>query len=61
MEDEDINTTEDTSSNSGDGNCPRCGLRTYEEVCPVCQTPLAIKKDEKEEEDEYYERRRERR
>lgn len=58
--DEDIEITEETN-NSGDGNCPRCGLRTYEEICPVCHTPLAMAKDEKDEDEEYYERRRERR
>lgn len=58
--DEENNEIEEISS--GDTNCPKCGLRTYEEICPMCGMPLAMdKKEKEEEEDEYYERRRERR
>ncbi len=62
MDDEYENTNEnDENIPSGDSNCPRCGLRTYAEICPGCGMPLSIDKNEDDEEDEYYERRRERR
>lgn len=61
MNNEFNNIENDTNNNSGDGNCPRCGLRTYEPECPACHTSLSIDKNEEEEEDEYYERRKERR
>jgi len=53
--------SEEDNSVGGDSNCPRCGIRTYEETCPVCGTPLNIKKGKDDDEDEYYERRREKR
>jgi len=29
--------------------CPRCGLRSYDEVCQACGTPIVDKKDDEEE------------
>lgn len=29
--------------------CPRCGLRSYDEVCQNCNTPIINKKDDEEE------------
>lgn len=55
-----INENEDNDISS-DSNCPRCGLRTYESICPACGTSLSTDKKDEEEEDEYYERRKERR
>lgn len=34
-----------------DPTCPRCGLRSYEEECSNCGTPIIDKKDDEEEYD----------
>lgn len=37
--------------------CPRCGLRTYDDECPNCGTPIIdardVEKKKEEEEEEY--------
>jgi ribosomal protein L37E len=38
--------------------CPRCGLRSYDEVCQNCGTPIVDKKDEEEEEYDWREKHR---
>lgn len=61
MDDEFYTNENNEAVHSSDGNCPRCGLRTYDPECQACGTSLSVDKNENEEEDEYYERRRERR
>ena len=60
MEDEYYNEYDDGDNNgvkSGDSNCPRCGLRTYEDTCPNCGTPIIDNKDDEEEEYDWRESR----
>lgn len=54
---EDIDENNEAKS-KGDSFCPRCGLRTYEEFCQSCGTPIVDKSDDEEEEYDWRERRR---
>lgn len=45
--DEDNNTNEE--NNIKEPICPRCGLRSYNETCQACGTPIIDKKDDEEE------------
>lgn len=54
MDDDEIEKKE---QKSGDSNCPRCGLRTYEDPCPSCGAPMVDKKDDEDEEYDWRERR----
>ncbi len=38
--------------------CPRCGLRSYDEVCQSCGTPIVDKTDDEEEEYDWREHKR---
>ncbi len=38
--------------------CPRCGLRSYDELCPSCGTPIVDKKDDEEEDYDWREKYR---
>ncbi len=38
--------------------CPRCGLRSYDEVCQACGTPIVDKKDDEEEDYDWREKHR---
>jgi len=38
--------------------CPRCGLRSYDEVCQACGTPIVDKSDDEEEEYDWRETKR---
>jgi ribosomal protein L37E len=38
--------------------CPRCGLRTYNDSCPNCGTPIVDKSDDEEEEYDWREKHR---
>lgn len=29
--------------------CPRCGLRSYDDICQACGTPIIDKKDDEDE------------
>lgn len=42
----------------GDSICPRCGLRTYEELCPSCGTAIVDKTDDEDEEYDWREKHR---
>lgn len=41
-----------------DMNCPRCGLRSYEDICPNCGAPMLDKTDDEEEEYDWREHKR---
>lgn len=41
-----------------DSRCPRCGLRSYDDVCQNCGTPLVDKTDDEEEEWDWRETKR---
>jgi len=38
--------------------CPRCGLRSYDDECANCGTPIIDKKDDEEEEYDWREHKR---
>lgn len=38
------------NSIGGESICPRCGLRSYDDVCQNCGTPITNDKDDEEEE-----------
>ena len=38
--------------------CPRCGLRSYDDICQNCGTPIIEKKDDEEEEYDWRETKR---
>ena len=38
--------------------CPRCGLRSYDEVCQNCGTPIVDKSDDEEEDYDWREKYR---
>jgi len=38
--------------------CPRCGLRSYDDVCQSCGTPIIDKKDDEEEDYDWREKHR---
>ncbi len=46
MSDEDDTKNEITPK---DPICPRCGLRSYDEVCQNCGTPIVTKTDDEDE------------
>ena len=48
--------TEETSN--GDSHCPRCGLRSYDDICQNCGSPIVDKKDDEEEEWDWRETKR---
>lgn len=54
MEDEEIIAVH----TSKDSNCPRCGLRSYDDVCQNCGTPIMDNKDDEEEEYDWREHKR---
>ncbi|KKP91171.1 MAG: hypothetical protein US04_C0001G0138 [Candidatus Nomurabacteria bacterium GW2011_GWD2_36_14] len=45
-------------SNSPDTQCPRCGLRTYDDVCQSCGSPIISKIDDEEEDYDWREKKR---
>ena len=38
--------------------CPRCGLRSYDDQCQTCGTPIVDKSDDEEEEYDWREKKR---
>jgi ribosomal protein L37E len=38
--------------------CPRCGLRSYDDQCPNCGTPIVDTSDDEEEEYDWREQKR---
>ncbi len=38
--------------------CPRCGLRSYDEACANCGTPIVDKNDDEDEEYDWREKKR---
>ena len=38
--------------------CPRCGLRSYDEICQNCGTPIVNKTDDEEEDYDWREKHR---
>lgn len=38
--------------------CPRCGLRSYDEICQACGAPIVDKKDDEEEDYDWREKYR---
>lgn len=38
--------------------CPRCGLRSYDDICQNCHTPIVDKKDDEEEDTNWREKYR---
>ncbi len=55
MEDEEIEKKEPKTE---DSHCPRCGLRSYDDICQSCGTPIIDKKDDEEEEYDWREHKR---
>jgi len=45
-------------SNSPDTQCPRCGFRTYDDVCQSCGSPIISKIDDEEEDYDWREKKR---
>jgi ribosomal protein L37E len=45
--DEEINTNEEIDRK--EPVCPRCGLRSYDETCQACGTPIVDNKDDEDE------------
>lgn len=54
MEDEEIKE----ESSGGDSHCPRCGLRSYDDICQNCGSPIVDKTDDEEEEWDWRETKR---
>ena len=52
MEDEEI------IDNNKDKFCPRCGLRSYDDICGNCGAPIIDKTDDEEEEYDWREHKR---
>lgn len=50
--------TNEESISGGDSQCPRCGLRSYDDVCQSCGTPIVDKSDDEEEEYDWREHKR---
>ena len=50
--DEDFEIKEENNSKK-EPICPRCGLRSYNEICQVCGTPIVNKKETEEDDEEY--------
>ena len=48
---------ENNNENPKEPICPRCGLRSYDDFCQNCGTPIIDKKDDEEEEYDWRERR----
>lgn len=48
---------DEKQTNKKEPVCPRCGLRTYNDSCPSCGTPIVDKSDDEEEEYDWRERR----
>ncbi len=62
-EDEEIIKVASSATNQEGGKekdmiCPRCGLRSYDEVCQKCGTPIVDKKDDEEEDTNWREKYR---
>jgi ribosomal protein L37E len=38
--------------------CPRCGLRSYDDICQACGTPIIDKKDDEDEDYDWREKHR---
>ena len=38
--------------------CPRCGLRSYDDICQNCGTPIVNKTDDEEEDYDWREKHR---
>lgn len=41
-----------------DPHCPRCGLRSYDDICQNCGSPIVSKKDDEEEDYNWREHKR---
>lgn len=48
----------DTSSSKGDNQCPRCGLRSYDDTCQNCGASMMDGSDDEEEEYDWREHKR---
>ena len=49
-EEDDLNTNEEEKEvKEKDTICPRCGLRSYDDICQACGTPIVDKKDDEDE------------
>lgn len=53
--DEEIKKEETTSK---DAFCPRCGLRSYDDICQNCGSPIVGKNDDEEEDYDWREHKR---
>ncbi len=40
---------ENTEKETKDPICPRCGLRSYDEICQNCGSPIVDKSDDEDE------------
>ena len=59
MEEDNYNqNSEQEDSKPNDPICPRCGLRSYDDSCQVCGTPIVDTKDDEEEEYDWREHKR---
>lgn len=58
MYDEDNTNYDEEVPDTKDPVCPRCGLRSYDDVCQACGTPLIDKKDDEEEDYDWREKYR---
>lgn len=52
------NETEEKETETKDPVCPRCGLRSYDEICQACGTPIVSKKDDEDEDYNWREKHR---
>ncbi|KKP60878.1 MAG: hypothetical protein UR85_C0003G0090 [Candidatus Nomurabacteria bacterium GW2011_GWF2_35_66] len=43
---------------SADSHCPRCGLRSYDDICQNCGSPILNKTDDEEEDYDWREHKR---
>lgn len=55
MDEEEIT---EKSSAKEDAHCPRCGLRSYDDICQNCGSPIVDKSDDEEEEWDWRETKR---
>ncbi len=50
--------TKEEETISKDPHCPRCGLRSYDDICQNCGSPIISKIDDEEEDYDWREHKR---
>lgn len=58
MYQEDDIEKEENNNETKEPVCPRCGLRSYDDVCQSCGTPIVGKQDDEEEDYDWREKYR---